>query len=924
MPPRVTRQAVIKAELPDPAEVADRTRSPSATIARPSTPLQAPATNQLRPDQPLDMHSAAMSFARSGAPSIETHTRTRNDLTPLFLETRIRQGNLRQETPGSPLAHHDASTHQGSFARPAFADIGMKLKACNDTLGNLQQLGIEHVAKLPELVLVGDQSAGKSSLMSGLAELNLPRSGGVCTRCPIHIRMASSNVENFSCTVSLQLDYDYRPQGRIRISDVTKQNPFPPWVKKPVRETKFFKSIENPGDTQIEEILKWAQIAILSPNRNHELFVPGEGAIAKEDNVERAKDETDAQFSPNIVALEMKGPGLPDLSFYDLPGVFLSPGNEQDEYIVKVVQNLASSYIQREEAIIMWAVPMNHDLENSIIFPIIRKAGAQSRTIGVITKADMLQSSNVKQWLEVLEGKKQRVKHGYFMTSLPPDQPLQKGSDWEESFFHRGLGEAFRRSLPSIKIKVQQQRASLQQRLGRFPELPSNVEYEVLNSFNNFLRQIKADVKDPKKMSSQWARLNEQFRDCIVKAKPGCNVTEAPQTIDLDSEAESVANTPSKRPRPSDSTVRTPSSKRQRADLVMQGMQGTPIKTEGGANTPFRQPSVRPTPPAEPSPFARFSNLGKGGLDLREIRREILESQKAGVSHELVPVSVYEFFSLRAVQKWKDPLDVYLGKTIELLKRTLDDALENSLKEFKSRLLYQEMKTHLHDFLDEQECLQKGRLSELFDAETYQMFTMNNDICKEFRAQELKIIERARTYERLRAHALIPWETKRPDPSKMSAEALVEERDTFAKQVPKLPAKDQFDIELKVAAHVRAYYLTAATFFVEGVTKDVNARLFRSFTLNNLDHSLGMKLGIMPFGTPEAYARLMEEDVTIARERETLKRELAKLETALSSINALESEPVLVDVDNEMEMFEVGPAYDEDADDIEDEDMGIA
>ncbi|KAH7027936.1 P-loop containing nucleoside triphosphate hydrolase protein [Microdochium trichocladiopsis] len=869
------------------------------------------------------------------------------DQTPLFLETRIRQAG-RQHTPASPLGH-DASTHQGSFARPAFADIGAKLKACNDTLGNLQQLGIQHVAKLPELVLVGDQSAGKSSLMSGLAELNLPRSGGVCTRCPIHIRMASSNVENFSCTVSLQLDYDYKPHGRIRVSDVTKNNPFPPWVKKPVRETKFFKSIEKPDDTEIEEILKWAQVAILNPNQNPELFVPGEGAITKEVDIDRAKDHTDAQFSPNIVALEMKGPGLPDLSFYDLPGVFLSPGNEEDEYIVKVVQNLASAYIQREEAIIMWAVPMNHDLENSIIFPIIRRAGAQNRTIGVITKADMLQESNVKQWLDVVEGKKQRVKHGYFMTSLPPDQPLEKGTHWEESFFQGGvstwprefepyvnrcgvdplrnyislqLGEAFSRSLPFIKVKVQQRLQEIQEQLSHFPELPSNVEYEVMSSFGSFLRQVKADVKD-RQMSSKWDQLNEHFKACIIKAKPGCNVTEEPQTIELmDSDADSVANTPSKRPRASDSTIRTPASKRPRPDIPSAaGM--TPIKLEPTANTPIRQPSMRPTPPPDPSPFARFAKLGRGGLDLREIRQVILDQKKAGMPADLVPESVYEFFSLRAVRKWREPLEIYLEKTRELLLKKLEAALENSLKDFKSRLLYKEMSTHLRAFLDDQESLQRARLFELYDSECYQMFTMTNDICDQFRTQELDIIERARAYERLKANALLPWDVKRPDPATMSSEAKVKERKMLAEGIAKIPCRDQFATEIKVAAHVRAYYLTAATFFVEGVTKDVNSRLFRSFTLDALDRYLGEKLGIMPFGTREAYARLMEEDAATARERENLKKELAKLERAMHSINELESEASSIDVDSEVHMLDTSflPTYTEDADD---EDMGMA
>ena len=368
---------------------------------------------------------------------LTNHSRTRTDHSeaPVFMEARFR------EPLSSPSSQQnmDVSFAQRSFAQPHpdFAGIGLKLKACNDTLGNLQQLGIQHVATLPELVLVGDQSAGKSSLMSGLARLNLPRSGGVCTRCPIHIRMSSGNGPQWSCTVSLQQDYDYAQRGRIRKTDVTERNPFPPWVKKHNRETKIFKTIYDP--TEIEDVLRWAQVAILNPNINHESYVPNEGAIAKEMELTEAANKTEAQFSPNIVALEMKGPDLPDLSFYDLPGVFLSPDKEENEYLVKVVRNLTRSYIQRPEAIIMWALPMNHDLENSISLGIIRDAKATDRTIGVITKADMLQDGNIPQWLAVLQGKKQSVKHGYFLTSLPPGETLENAANHEENFFRGGV-----------------------------------------------------------------------------------------------------------------------------------------------------------------------------------------------------------------------------------------------------------------------------------------------------------------------------------------------------------------------------------------------------------------------------------------------------------------------------------------------------
>lgn len=78
------------------------------------------------------------------------------------MQTRIRREGSQVSSPVSQ--NPDVSFAQHSFAHSAFAGIGKQLKACNDTLGNLQQMGIQHVATLPELVLVGDQSAGKSSV----------------------------------------------------------------------------------------------------------------------------------------------------------------------------------------------------------------------------------------------------------------------------------------------------------------------------------------------------------------------------------------------------------------------------------------------------------------------------------------------------------------------------------------------------------------------------------------------------------------------------------------------------------------------------------------------------------------------------------------------------------------------------------------
>lgn len=115
----------------------------------------------------------------------------------------------------------------------------------------------------------------------------------------------------------------------------------------------------------------------------------------------------------------------------------MSPEKEEDEYVVKVVRNLTLEYIGREKAIIMWALPMNVDSENSISLDIIRKSGAPDRTIGVMTKADQLPPQNIFNWLAMFRGEKQVVGHGFFATSRPPNEDLEEAEKWEQLFFQR-------------------------------------------------------------------------------------------------------------------------------------------------------------------------------------------------------------------------------------------------------------------------------------------------------------------------------------------------------------------------------------------------------------------------------------------------------------------------------------------------------
>lgn len=51
-----------------------------------------------------------------------------------------------------------------------------------DRIDKLFACGVGQYIALPQLVVVGDQSSGKSSVLEGLTDLPFPRDSGLCTR----------------------------------------------------------------------------------------------------------------------------------------------------------------------------------------------------------------------------------------------------------------------------------------------------------------------------------------------------------------------------------------------------------------------------------------------------------------------------------------------------------------------------------------------------------------------------------------------------------------------------------------------------------------------------------------------------------------------------------------------------------------------
>lgn len=73
---------------------------------------------------------------------------------------------------------------------------------------------IDDIAQmLPAIVVVGDQSSGKSSLLEALSGVELPRGAGICTRVPLELQLRSGDAFH------ARLEYQKKPGAEKTVKD---------------------------------------------------------------------------------------------------------------------------------------------------------------------------------------------------------------------------------------------------------------------------------------------------------------------------------------------------------------------------------------------------------------------------------------------------------------------------------------------------------------------------------------------------------------------------------------------------------------------------------------------------------------------------------------------------------------------------------
>ncbi|KAJ7616329.1 P-loop containing nucleoside triphosphate hydrolase protein, partial [Mycena polygramma] len=262
-----------------------------------------------------------------------------------------------------------------------------------DILKQLRNAGIQQEIELPQIVAVGIQSVGKSSVMEAISTLKLPRGDGTVTKCPMEFRL-----EHTADSPSLSVDITLRLHGGVA----------------------EFKSNLSDLD-EIRDAIAAAQDSIIRDSTA--ATAPGQGART---------------FSEDCVSVHAKGHKLPDLHFYDIPGVIEDVRDGQNPDQIDLIKSLVRKYVAKPNCIVLLIISCDYDLEvGGVARLIFTDPEIKSRTVGVLTKVDKISKPKRQSWLETFENKTRNLDNGWFAVKLPeePDVSWEDARTQERDFF---------------------------------------------------------------------------------------------------------------------------------------------------------------------------------------------------------------------------------------------------------------------------------------------------------------------------------------------------------------------------------------------------------------------------------------------------------------------------------------------------------
>ncbi|EXM13783.1 hypothetical protein FoTM2_014749 [Fusarium oxysporum f. sp. vasinfectum] len=310
-----------------------------------------------------------------------------------------------------------------------------------DAVDSLQEAGLKREL-IPKLVVVGDQSSGKSSVLEAICKIPFPVHEDLCTRFPIELVQRKSLIESITITISV--------------------------VEKGLNEdtlTRFKKELA-PGDSEgLTTSIQEASALILGPSTTA---------------------ASHRHFSMNILRITILGPEKYPLTLVDLPGFFQSSTDSQNEKDRHVVEEIVAPYLREPRnglllimrASTTWAT---QTAPSQVACPDVDPDG--ERTLGIFTHLDNINSSRLV--MDRFSGQtKWNPRYGWHGLKNVSDEERQRGHDRDEieKVF-------FKKNWPKIE-------SSCKGIVNLRPRLSEILAKQIRLHLGDLISEVKAEIKD--------------------------------------------------------------------------------------------------------------------------------------------------------------------------------------------------------------------------------------------------------------------------------------------------------------------------------------------------------------------------------------------------------------------------------------------
>ncbi|KAH6692698.1 interferon-induced GTP-binding protein Mx [Plectosphaerella plurivora] len=364
------------------------------------------------------------------------------------------------------------------------ADMANEQRGLLELIDKLQFAQLDNV-KLPQIVVVGDQSAGKSSVLEAISGTPFPRDAGACTRFATEIRLRRAAEASLVVSIIPDKARAFREQERLK---------------------QFGGAVD--ANTPFDALMRSA-VELIAPKN-----IPGRFA---------ARD---------ILVVEKRGPDMPLLTLVDLPGLVRNANNDQSLEDIRTIDSLCDRYMKSSRTIILAVVGGNSDYVQA---PILTKARqfdpTGARTIGVLTKPDLTESIGLEdKFIDLVQNKdKSNVfKLGWY-TLLNPS-PRDAGQAWptaaereqrEQEFFGRGKWRALPASMCGVQALKQKLSVQLQRHIGRHVKTLRRQIQTALEKCDTELKSMGTGKDTVEEMRVELVELFSDSKELVIPAVYG-------------------------------------------------------------------------------------------------------------------------------------------------------------------------------------------------------------------------------------------------------------------------------------------------------------------------------------------------------------------------------------------------------------------